>query len=73
MAAPVLQLSVLAAFISAVRGYAVADFPTQNVGYGAHSMQEPTEAPSMELLKRRLERRDLVNTCTEWSILGGWY
>ncbi|KAG0651865.1 hypothetical protein D0Z07_1291 [Hyphodiscus hymeniophilus] len=67
-----LQYSALSAFISSVAGFAIGEIPTQTIGYGAPFMHEPTEAPSMELVKRSLERRDVTNTCTEWTIPGGF-
>ena len=66
-----LRFQALAAFMSSVAGYAIGEMPTQTVGYGVPFMQEPTEAPSMELVKRNLERRAVINTCTEWTIPGG--
>ena len=69
--AALLRYSTLAAFISAVTGYAIGEIPTQTVGYGSPFMQEPTEAPSMELVKRNLGKRAVTNTCTEWTIPGG--
>jgi ADP-ribose pyrophosphatase YjhB (NUDIX family) len=32
----------------------------------------PTEAPSLELVKRKLEKKGVTNICTEWTIPGGW-
>jgi hypothetical protein len=63
-----LRLSTVAAFVSAVSGYAIlGGFPTQTVGYGSPFLQlEPTQAPSMELVKKSLGKRALTNTCTEW-------
>lgn len=70
--AQLLRFSALAAFTSAVTGYAIiGEMPTQTVGYGLPFMSEPTEAPSMELVKKNLEKRALINTCTEWTIPGG--
>jgi len=31
----------------------------------------PTQALSMELVKKSLEKKALTNTCSEWTILGG--
>jgi hypothetical protein len=31
----------------------------------------PTLAPELELVKRRLEKKDVTNICTEWTIPGG--
>jgi len=57
--------------ISAVAGSVIGEFPTQTVGgYGVPFLQEPTEAPSMELVRRKLEKKALTNTCTEWTIPG---
>jgi hypothetical protein len=69
--ASIVRFSALAAFASAVSGYAIGEFPTQTVGYGSPFMPEPTEAPSMELVKKNLGKRALINTCTEWTIRGG--
>lgn len=65
------RFSVLAAFITTISGYAIGVIPTQTVGYGSPFLQEPTEAPSMELVKKSLGKRALINTCTEWTIPGG--
>lgn len=69
--ASIVRFSALAAFVSAVSGYAIGEFPSQTVGYGSPFKSEPTEAPSMELVKKSLGKRALINTCTEWTIQGG--
>ena len=65
------RFSAVTAFVSAVCGYAIGEIPTQTVGYGSPFMQEPTEAPSMELVKRSLGKRAVTNVCTEWTLPGG--
>ena len=71
--ASVLRYSALAAVVvTAVSAFAPRDIPTQTVGYGLPFHQvSPTEAPSMELVKKQLEKKAVTNICTEWTIEGG--
>lgn len=71
MAASLLRSSVLAAAVSTVAGFAIGEFPTQTVGgFGLPFLPEVTAAPQRDLVKARLEKKALTNTCTEckWSI-----
>jgi hypothetical protein len=67
-----LRYVAVSAFFSAAAGFAVGAMPSQTIGFG-EPMQplQPTDAPSLELAKRKLEKKALTNTCTEWTILGG--
>jgi hypothetical protein len=61
------HFSSLVVFVSAVAGYATAKLPTKTVGYGVPFAQLlPTEAPSMELVKRDLGKRESFEVCSEW-------
>jgi hypothetical protein len=69
-----LRYAAVSAFFSAAAGFAIGAMPSQTIGIGfGEPMQpvRPTEAPSLELVKRKLEKKALTNTCTEWTILGG--
>jgi hypothetical protein len=68
-----LRYAAVSAFFSAAAGFAIGAMPSQTIGigFGEPMPQQPTEAPSLELVKRKLEKKALTNTCTEWTILGG--
>lgn len=69
-----LRYAAVAALVSSVAGFAIGAMPSQTIGLGfGEPMQplQPTDAPSLELVKRNLEKKALTNTCTEWTILGG--
>lgn len=66
MAASFLRASVLAVMISNVAGFAIGEFPTQTLGgLGLPFLPAVTEAPQRELVKARLEKKAVTNTCTE--------
>lgn len=69
----ILGFAAVAAFISSATASAVAALPSQTVpsGHGQPLSPKPTEAPEFELVRRNLERKDVTNTCTEWTIPGG--
>ena len=66
-----MRSSVLVAAVGTVAGFAIGEFPTQTVGgFGAPFLPEVTAAPQRDLVKARLEKKALTNTCTEckWLI-----
>ncbi|KAE9379085.1 hypothetical protein N431DRAFT_450994 [Stipitochalara longipes BDJ] len=73
-----LRYSVIAMTISSAAAAALGAIPSQTIGgFGEpiFALPLPTEPPSLELAKRRLERRgvmDMTNICTEWTIPGGF-
>lgn len=72
MMASVLRFSALAAVVSAVSGYALGEMPSQTIGIGmAITDIIPTNAPSLELVKRSLKKKAVTNTCSEWTISEG--
>jgi len=65
-----LRYAALAAMISHVYGL-VHEMPSPTVGMGMPLMDiMPTEAPSLELVKRNIVKRALTSTCSDWTILG---
>jgi hypothetical protein len=71
-----LRYTAVAALAASVRGFAIAPtigaIPSQTIGVGQPFFDiMPTEAPSPELLKKRLEKKAVTNVCSEWTILGG--
>ncbi|TAQ85686.1 hypothetical protein B7494_g5998 [Chlorociboria aeruginascens] len=64
--------SIVIVVVSLISGSAIGEMPSQTVGYGQPFFQQPTPAPSRDLVKARFARRDLTNTCTEWTIPGGF-
>jgi hypothetical protein len=75
--ASALRYSAIAALISSAAGVVIGAMPSQTMsgGFGEpiFALPLPTEAPSLELVKRRLQKKDVTNICTEWTIPGGWY
>jgi hypothetical protein len=70
--ASLLRYAAVSAFISAAAGFAIGAMPSQTLGIGFGApMPQPTEGPSLELVKRQLQKKAVTNTCTEWTILGG--
>jgi hypothetical protein len=64
--------SAVAALVSSVAGNSFGSIPSQTVGHGLPIFEAmATEAPSLELVKRKLEKKSLTNVCSEWTILGG--
>ncbi len=72
----ILRYSAVAALVSRAAGAVIGAMPSQTVGggFGApiFALPLPTEAPSLELVKRKLEKKGVTNICTEWTIPGGW-
>lgn len=68
-----LQCSIVGALVGSAAARTFGAVPSQTVGgYGQPIFEAiPTEAPSMELMKRKLEKKALTNVCEEWTILGG--
>ena len=67
-------MAAMVASVSAGRLWAEMHMPSQTAGVGMglpifEAM--PTQAPSRELVKRKLELRAATNTCTEWTIVEG--
>lgn len=63
---------VMSMMASSAMGFALGAMPSQTVGgTGAAYSPAPTEAPSMELMKKKLAKKALTNVCTEWTIEGG--
>lgn len=61
-----------AAMVSAACGYVLGEMPSQTIGVGIPLLDIlPTQAPSLELVKKQIEKRAITNTCSEWTILGG--
>jgi hypothetical protein len=72
MAVSVLRFLALAAVVSVVSGYALGEMPSQTIGMGlpiTHIL--PTDAPSLELVKRGLKKKAVTNACSEWTISDG--
>jgi hypothetical protein len=73
--ASALRYSVVAALVSSAAGAVIGAMHSQAMGGGfgdpVFAMPLPTQAPEIELLKRRLEKKDVTNICTEWTIPGG--
>ena len=72
--ASVLRYSAVATLLSTAAAAVLGAIPSQTVGgFGEpiYALPLPTEAPSLDLVKKRLEKKDLINTCTEWTIPGG--
>ena len=70
-----LRCSALAALASSAAGAVMGAIPSQTMGgFGEpiFALPLPTAAPEVELVKRRLEKKDATNICTEWTILGGY-
>jgi len=71
----VLRYSAVAALVSSAAGAQIGAMPSQTMGCGfgdpIFAMPLPTLAPELELVKRRLEKKDVTNICTEWTIPGG--
>jgi len=67
-----LRYAALAALVSSVYSYSLGEMPSQTVGVGLPLMELlPTQAPSMELVKKSLrEKRAITNTCYEWTLDG---
>ncbi|KAH8815867.1 hypothetical protein F5884DRAFT_198324 [Xylogone sp. PMI_703] len=66
--------SVCMSWLPCAAASAVPELPARTVRAGEPVMSEPTEAPSLELLKARalhLEKRTQVG-CSQWSIPGGY-
>lgn len=65
--------------ISVVSGYALIGempsptaMPVKTIGVGEPILNlRPTEAPSLELVKRHLAKKAVTNTCSEWTISDG--
>lgn len=67
--ASVLRFSAVAALVSTAAGAALGAMPSQTMGgFGEpiFAVPLPTEPPSLELVKRKLVKKDLTNICTEW-------
>ena len=77
--AKMLKYSVVPALAATAAGAALGAVPSQTisgVGEPFFALPLPTEPPSLELMKRRLEKKDVTdvtNICTEWTIPGGQY
>jgi hypothetical protein len=73
----ILRYSAIAVLISTGAAAALGAIPSQTIGGCGEpifAFPLPTEPPSLELAKRRLERKDITgvtNVCTEWTIPGG--
>lgn len=66
-------LAATAIMIHSTMGSAIGAMPSQTLGgFGMVFSPEPTEAPSMELVKAKMAKRSLTNVCTEWTIPGGY-
>lgn len=63
---------VISMMASSAMGFALGAMPLETVGsIGAAFSPAPTQAPSMELVKKKLAKKALTNVCTEWTIEGG--
>ena len=73
MSSSLLRYSAVAALLSSATAKSYGSMPSQTVGQGFPILEAmPTEAPSLELVKRQLDKRQsLTNVCSEWTILGG--
>ncbi len=78
MMASFLRVAPVAVLISSAMGFAVGAMPSQTAepgvfvqGMGQPVFPAPTDAPSLELVKARMQKRALTNVCTEWTIPGG--
>jgi hypothetical protein len=73
----ILRFSAVAALVLRAAAAALAAIPSQTPGGCGQPIFElplPTKPPSLELAKRRLEKKDVTdvtNICTEWTIPGG--
>jgi len=67
-----LRYAVSATLVSFVYCYSLGEIPSQTVGVGLPVMELlPTQAPSLELVKKSLgEKRAVTNTCYEWTLDG---
>jgi hypothetical protein len=69
--ASTIRYAALAAMVSAVYGYSIGEMPSQTIGVGTPFFEiRPTEAPKIELVKKKLDKRALTNTCSEWTLDG---
>jgi hypothetical protein len=71
----VLRFSTVAALMWTAAGAALGAMPSQTMGGCGEpifAVPLPTEPPSFELVRRKLEKKDLTNICTEWTIPGGY-
>jgi hypothetical protein len=72
--ASALRYSAFTVLVTAVAAFAPRVISTQTIGYGQLFHQvAPTEAPSIELVKKQLEKKAVTNICTEWTLEGGTY
>jgi hypothetical protein len=57
---------------SSAMGFALGAMPLETAAeLGASFSPAPTQAPSIELVKKKLAKKALTNVCTEWTIPGG--
>ena len=69
----VLKFSAFGTLISYTAGAVIGAIPSETLGGFGLPLFElplPTEPPSLELVKKRLEKKSVSNICTEWTIPG---
>ena len=70
-----LSCTAVAGLASSAAGAVIGAIPSQTMGgFGEpiFALPLPTAAPEVELVKRRLEKKDATNICTEWTIPRGY-
>jgi hypothetical protein len=73
-----LRIALVAVLVSSAMGFALGAMPSQTAGpetlvqgMGQPAFPAPTDAPSLELVRARMQKRAVTNVCTEWTIPGG--